>query len=117
MSWVGLAVFVVLGVLTLPFYVGVLLLLGALVGYLDWRTSDFVVTDRRVLIRTGVLATKMFELNLAKIESVHVTQPFGSSGRFGDVEIVGTGGSKQAFRRVGDPLGLRRAIHDGADRR
>ena len=75
------------------------------------RTSELVITDRRVLIKVGFIRRQTFEMFISKIESVGVTQ--GVIGRFfnyGTVEIRGTGGSSESFATIAAPLQFRDAI-------
>ena len=75
------------------------------------RTSELVITDRRVLIKVGFIQRQTFEMFISKIESVVVTQ--GMLGRFfnyGTVEIRGTGGSSESFATIVAPLQFRDAI-------
>ena len=78
---------------------------------LSVKTSELVITDRRVLIKVGVIQRQTFEMFISKIESVAVTQ--GMLGRFfnyGTVEIRGTGGSSESFATIVAPLQFRDAI-------
>lgn len=56
------------------------------------------VTNKRVIIKTGLISRRTVELNLAKIENIAVDQ--GMWGRmmgFGKETVVGTGGTREAF--------------------
>jgi len=97
------------------FYVAWLLLLiplGILVAAaVGVKTSELVMTDRRVLIKVGFIRRHTFEMFISKIESVAVYQ--GMMGRifnYGTVEIRGTGGSSESFSTIADPLQFRDAI-------
>jgi membrane protein YdbS with pleckstrin-like domain len=75
------------------------------------KTSELVITDRRVLIKVGFIRRQTFEMFISKIESVAVTQ--GMLGRFfnyGTVEIRGTGSSAESFATIVAPLQFRDAI-------
>ena len=75
------------------------------------RTSELVITDRRVLIKVGFVRRQTFEMFISRIESVAVAQ--GMMGRFfnyGTVEIRGTGGSTESFATIVAPLQFRDAI-------
>lgn len=75
------------------------------------RTTEFAVTDKRILAKVGVVSRSTVELYLPKVESVQVSQ--GVLGRaldFGTVTFCGTGGSHNRFRRVVAPLAFRRAV-------
>jgi hypothetical protein len=75
------------------------------------KTSELVITDRRVLIKVGFIQRQTFEMFISKIESVAVVQ--GMVGKildYGTVEIRGTGGSSQSFATIAAPLQFRDAI-------
>ena len=55
--------------------VGVLLAAARLTwGWLDWYTHAFVLTDRRVIARRGVLRTALYEAPLVMIQNTVVVQ-------------------------------------------
>lgn len=98
---------------------GNLILLAALVvgaaKYLDFVTSEFAVTDKRVIIKVGFVRRRTLELQLQKVETVGVDQGIG--GRifgYGNITVTGTGGTKEPFKRVAAPLDLRRAVQAGS---
>ncbi|HEV2805663.1 MAG TPA: PH domain-containing protein [Chthoniobacterales bacterium] len=75
------------------------------------RTSELVITDRRVLIKVGFLQRHTFEMFISKIESVAVFQSMlGRLFNYGTVEIRGTGGSSESFATIAAPLPFRDAI-------
>lgn len=91
-----------------PILIGLLLVLIAVVARL---TTELVLTDRRIITKRGLISRDTMEMNLSKVESVHVNQ--GLLGRllnFGDVTVVGTGSSPEPLRGIADPLELRRAL-------
>ncbi len=75
------------------------------------HTTEIVVTDRRVIYKTGLLSRRTVEMNISKIETVDVLQ--GMVGRilgFGTVLIHGTGAGFEPLQRIADPVALRNAI-------
>lgn len=75
------------------------------------RTSELVITDRRVLIKVGFIQRHTFEMFISKIESVAVFQSMlGRLFNYGTVEIRGTGGSSESFATIAEPLPFRDAI-------
>ncbi|MBP8666469.1 MAG: PH domain-containing protein [Syntrophaceae bacterium] len=76
-------------------------------------TSEFVITNKRLIMKTGLISRKTFEMNLQKIESVNVDQSFlGRILGFGAVTIIGTGGSKESFSDISKPLLFRRKFQE-----
>ena len=75
------------------------------------RTSELVITDRRVLIKVGFIQRHTFEMFISKIESVAVFQSMlGRVFDYGTVTIRGTGGSSESFATISAPLQFRDAI-------
>ena len=80
-------------------------------------THEFGVTDRRVIARMGWVGTRTVDLNVTKVESLVIEQGvLGRVFRYGDVKVVGTGGTAESFRGVKDPIGFRKAVNLAADR-
>ena len=77
------------------------------------KTSEFVITNKRVIMKTGFISRKTFEMNLQKIESINVDQSlFGRLFGFGSVTIIGTGGSRESFSDISKPLLFRRKFQE-----
>jgi len=88
--------------------VGLLLAIGPAIRYV---TSEFAVTDKRVLGKVGFIERESDETLLSKIEAIAVDQ--GMIGRmfgFGTLMITGTGGTQEVFSGISDPLQFRRQI-------
>jgi uncharacterized membrane protein YdbT with pleckstrin-like domain len=76
-----------------------------------WRTSEFAVTDRRVLVKVGLVSVHTVELLLQKVEAIGVDQTFvGRLLDYGTLRITGTGGTVETFPLVRAPLALRDAV-------
>jgi len=75
--------------------------------------SEFVITNRRIIIKTGFIARSTFEMNLSKIESVNVDQTvIGRILNYGSITIIGTGGTKESFHNISKPLSFRKAFQE-----
>jgi uncharacterized membrane protein YdbT with pleckstrin-like domain len=75
-------------------------------------TTEFAVTNKRVLAKTGWIRRQTLELLLLKVESISVHQ--GILGRllnFGVVTVTGTGGTKESFKAITDPVAFRSKIN------
>ena len=80
---------------------------------IERRTSEFAVTNKRVLIKTGLIRRHSLETLLSKIESIGVAQSLlGRILGFGTIVISGTGGSKEPFHRIADPMMFRRRVQE-----
>lgn len=94
--------------------IGVLVGIAALISYF---TSEFGVTDRRLLAKTGFIRRDSTEVMLSRVESLRVNQ--GILGRllgFGSVTVGGTGGTSAPLRRVAAPITLRRHVYQQIER-
>jgi uncharacterized membrane protein YdbT with pleckstrin-like domain len=88
--------------------VGLLLLLPP---WIKSSSSEFAVTNKRVLIKVGLIRRHSLELLLQKVEGIGVDQ--GIMGRilgYGTITVSGVGGTKEAFRMISDPLEFRRQV-------
>ena len=87
---------------------GVLLLISPLIAY--W-TTEFGVTNKRMIVKVGFIRRRTLELLLRQVEALSVDQSLG--GRmldYGTITLSGTGGVREVFHRVREPLELRRRI-------
>lgn len=82
-------------------------------AYITRRSSEFAVTNRRVIMKTGVIQTRSLEILLNKVEAVAVNQTLlGKMMNYGDIVITGSGGTKELYRGIEDPLAFRRAVQE-----
>jgi uncharacterized membrane protein YdbT with pleckstrin-like domain len=73
-------------------------------------TSEFAITSRRIIIKTGLISRRTVELNIRQVESVNVDQSIlGRLLGYGTVTIVGSGGTREVFAHIQEPLEFRRA--------
>jgi uncharacterized membrane protein YdbT with pleckstrin-like domain len=87
----------------------------ALVHYVELMTSEFAVTTTRLIFKVGLISRFTTELLLARVESIGVQQ--GLTGRllnYGDLTVTGTGGAREVFGRVRDPIGFRNHVQQAS---
>ena len=96
-----------------PVVLGLLVMVAA---FIRRQSSDFAVTNKRVMMKVGVLRTRSIELLLGKIEAIAVDQ--GVLGRifgYGDIVLTGSGGTREPFAGIQSPLAFRRAVQSVTD--
>jgi uncharacterized membrane protein YdbT with pleckstrin-like domain len=104
---------VLLGILLLALVVGLFVLAWAWIRY---RTTEFAVTDRRVIAKSGLISRRTVEMFLDKVESLNVEQSVaGRIFDYGTVTIRGTGATQEPFGNISMPLVLRKHFMDAAD--
>jgi uncharacterized membrane protein YdbT with pleckstrin-like domain len=65
----------------------------------------------RLIFKVGLVARYTTELLLAKVESISVTQSLlGRLLNYGNLIVTGTGGAREVFARVHDPVGFRNEV-------
>lgn len=80
---------------------------------IDKKTDEFAITNKRVIIKTGLISRKTFEMNHSKIESINIDQ--GILGRilgYGTIRVVGSGGTKEIFPKIQNPLEFRKKFQE-----
>lgn len=103
--WVGAwAALLLLGIIL----VGVFIFIGLVV---KMKSTDFAVTNRRVILKEGWLNRRTHELAVESLEDVSLDQTiwarlFG----YGRVVVTGTGEATIVFPPMGRPVEFRRAI-------
>jgi uncharacterized membrane protein YdbT with pleckstrin-like domain len=81
------------------------------------NATEIAVTNRRVIIKTGLAHRRSVEIMLPKVESIGITEPFiGRLLGYGSVVIRGSGGTPEPFERIAHPSEFRRHVHEQADR-
>jgi membrane protein YdbS with pleckstrin-like domain len=95
--------------------VGALLVAGAclplIYAAVMYSSSEFAVTNKRVIIKVGFIQRRTIETMLGKVENISVDQ--GVLGRmvdFGTITITGTGGTQEVFHNIAAPLEFRRQV-------
>ena len=80
---------------------------------LDRWSDEFVITNKRIVIKTGLLSRRTLEMNLNKVETVNVDQSiFGRLLGYGNVTVIGTGGTRETFSNLSNPIAFRRNFQE-----
>ena len=90
--------------------IGLILLL---VEFIKYKTTEFAITNKRIITKVGFISRNTVELNLNKVESLSINQSI--TGRlldYGTVTVHGTGGVKVPLKYIAKPLELRKAFNE-----
>jgi uncharacterized membrane protein YdbT with pleckstrin-like domain len=91
---------------------------GALVIALTvaaWKATEMAVTNKRVIVKSGLLRRRSIDLLLPKVESIIVDQGiFDRMIGYGCVIVRGTGGTAEPFKKVASPLEFRRQVQQAS---
>lgn len=96
-------------------YAGLLILFFGIVSLLSRILikvgSSYAVTNKRVILKTGVISRKAVDLVLAKCEGLHIKQSIlGRIFNFGTITVT-TGGVSSSYPYIADPLVFRKEIN------
>ncbi len=96
---------------------GVITLIVGLYDFLHsvirYKTSEFALTNKRVLVKIGFIRRQSVETFLQKVEGIQVDQSIlGRLFNYGSIIIVGTGGTRDQFSIIADPLQFRRQVQE-----
>jgi len=97
-------------------YLGALIcfLVGAVlfcIGLLKRNVTEMAVTNKRVIVKTGLAERRTTEILLSRIESVVVDEPaIGRILGYGTVIVRGTGGTPEVFEKIYRPLEFREQV-------
>jgi len=93
-------------------FVGIIILINSI---LVARSAEFVVTNKRVILKTGVLKRKLIEVQLNRAEGLTVSQ--GIMGRifnFGVIKIT-SGGVTEVFTKIAKPYDFKKHINNAIE--
>ena len=80
---------------------------------LMYKTTEYVVTDKKVVEKYGIMTTHCDEMRLDKIENITINQTTGGKMfGYGNVCIQGTKRNNIHFNRVKNPAEVKKAINN-----
>ncbi|MDO9301807.1 MAG: PH domain-containing protein, partial [Anaerolineales bacterium] len=75
-------------------------------------TTEFAITNKRIIAKRGYIHQNTLEMLLPKVESINVYQNImGRIFDFGTVTIIGTGGTKESFKAIIAPVTVKKKIN------
>jgi len=102
----GLSYFWMLGAVFLLYAAGV-----GIDRAIHYLSSEFAITNKRVVIKVGFINRKTLEMLLTKVETIRVDQSIlGRMLNFGTIVVTGTGGTNEPFTSIANPLEFRRQV-------
>lgn len=88
-------------------------IIWAVSAFISFKTSEFGITNKRVLIKVGFIRRNSLETLLTKVEGIQVDQ--GILGRifnYGTIMVKGTGGTSNPFHKIEAPLEFRKKVQE-----
>lgn len=106
MAWISVWLWVLAALLTLGLLAPI-----AIYMWLSLRSLEQGVTNKRVIIKRGIISRRTEEMKIRSIETVELRQQLlGRLFGFGDVKVTGRGTSDLVLRGVDDPMSVKRQI-------
>lgn len=109
-------------VLSLPFLfapvgdvkkIGLAFLLFAFIHFLKCRNTEYVLSNKRVIAKKGIITCHTEELKLSKIESCEMKKDLtGALIGCGNIVFRGLGSSFVAFNDVENPIKVKKEIEE-----
>jgi uncharacterized membrane protein YdbT with pleckstrin-like domain len=85
---------------------------------LNWRSREYIITNRRVIQISGIINKNVTDSSLEKVNDVKLSQSF--TGRllgFGDIEILTASElGANVFQTIGDPITFKKTMMDAKNR-
>lgn len=83
----------------------------ALYEYFRLRSIEQGVTNKRVILKNGIISRHTEEMKLSSIETVEIEQGiWGRMFGYGTIKLTGRGISDVKFRNIDDPMQVKRDI-------
>lgn len=109
-------IWLIIGLMLLDSFGGLLILIAfgtGMASLINYTTSEFGVTNKRVIVKVGFIRRNSLEVLLNKVEGIQVNQ--GILGRilgYGSITVTGTGGTKDPFHKIAAPLEFRKRVQE-----
>jgi uncharacterized membrane protein YdbT with pleckstrin-like domain len=98
-----------------------LVLLLIALGIIAWpliarRSTELVITSKRLIAKFGVASTQSIEIRFDRIETVRVKQSLmGRILNYGDIVVTGTGSTFDPIPNISKPMQFRAALNDAIE--
>jgi uncharacterized membrane protein YdbT with pleckstrin-like domain len=95
---------IIIGTLLLIYSLGT-----ALQSFIYFISTEFAITNKRIISKIGLISVNTIELNFNKIESLQVEQSIiGRILNYGNLKLRGTGGSISTILMIENPMNFRK---------
>lgn len=115
-----IAVFLLIGTRPTLLIIGffsLLVLIACLSGLIVYYSSEFGITDKRVVMKLGFISRIAFENSLDRIEGVEISQSvLGRILDYGSIRIRGVSGTNELFSAVSHPFRFRYKVLEEIER-
>ena len=96
---------------TIGLIVGVIGVVMGTVALIRYDSSEFAVTNRRIIAKFGALGRNSLDVQLNRVEGIDVEQSaLGRLFDYGTIGVRGVGGSEDLFPGIAAPLELRKQV-------
>jgi len=113
-SWWSQFGLIVLGIVLLVVVIGLFFLIAA---WINVRSTEIAITNKRVIAKFGFIKRDTVEINLDKVEALRVEQGFiARMLNYGTVFMTGAGTSVAPMKNIADPLVFRRKFMEATNR-
>ena len=76
-------------------------------------STEFSCTDRRILIKAGLITTQLREMPLAKVEALSMFQRlFGKLFGYGTLVFKGSGGTRRTCESIEHPFDFYKRVQE-----
>lgn len=109
LHWFSKIPMIIWAILAIP-TLGITLIL-AIWEYLKLRSIEQGITNKRAILKTGIISRKSEEMKISSIETVEIIQ--GILGRmfgFGSIKVTGRGISDLVYKNIDNPMDVKKAI-------
>jgi uncharacterized membrane protein YdbT with pleckstrin-like domain len=104
---------ILVGVITLPILVGLIVLPWV---WMRYASTELAITNKRIIVKVGFIHRDTVELNLARVESLQVHQSLlGRMFDYGSILISGAGSPRAPVPGIARPLECRKFFMEATD--
>lgn len=106
---------IVFSIIFLPFTFG-LSLVFIIPSIIRVLTTEIAITDKRVILKTGLISRNIVELRISRVESLNVSQSvWARILRFGTIVVYGAGNQQGKAVGIANALEFRRRFYDAQE--